>query len=105
MPKTVWEIKVKDLDIKFENQWNFHLEIRETLTVNGVVVSELLKSTKNSIRDQITGSHSVIVVVNNVSHKIAVRVGSKWHGFRIGCHIYVNDELIGGDIHSRLLFV
>ena len=105
MPKTVWNINVNGLDIKFENQWNFSLEIRETLTVNGVVVSELFKSRESTFRDQITGRHSAIVVVNNVNHKIAIRVGSKWLGFRIGCHIYVNDELVGGDIHSRLLFV
>jgi len=104
MPKKVWKARAGGLYIHFENTWNFRLQIRETLTVNGAIVSDSRKGHCDSFKDLVTGQHAVVFCDNGMDYHVLVKCGSKWPGIFLGCHIFVNGELIGGDTKCRLMF-
>lgn len=39
----------------------------------------------------------------NENETCKVVIASKWHGV-VGCHIFINDELVGGDVKDELIW-
>jgi hypothetical protein len=105
MPQNTWHASYGPLEIVFENHWTFSCETRETLIVNGEVVSERKKDKSTNFKELTTGFHRVLVDSGGEPYEVVVKVGTKWHLLSMGCHIFVNGNLIGGDTKSKLLFL
>lgn len=106
MPVKSWAVDVdKKLNVIFRNQWDFTMRAKETLMINGETVSESAKTPSDSGKSLISGHHSATVTVDGKVYNVLVKCGSKWPGIFLGCHIYVNGDLVGGDIKSKLMFV
>ena len=105
MPGKTWRTQFGPLDIVFENVWSFSGASREALTVNGIVVSEIAKDRSKKLKEVATGFHEASVDVGGEKYEVSVRVGSKWPGLFMGCQIFVNGELVGGDTRAKLMLI
>jgi len=105
MPTKVWKAEIDDLKVEFINRWDFLLRSSETLLINGEVAVDVKKNFKSELQDSIAGTHTASKSVGNTSYDIEVKVSSKWPGLFLGCHIYVNGELVGGDTKSKLMYI
>lgn len=105
MPGKTWNTQFGPLKIKFENVWSFSGHTRETLTVNGTVVSEVTKDFNNKLKDLATGNHQAVVDAEGKEYEVSAILGSKWPGLFTGCHLFVNGKLVGGDTKSKLMLV
>ena len=103
MPKKEWNVNYNEMEIKFINKWSFSLNSIEKLFINGELVSST-GTDSNSGKRSIAGRHQIEYCFKNTSYKIEVVLGSKWPGIFLGCHIYINGELVGGDTNSKLMF-
>jgi hypothetical protein len=99
-----WEVKTNDLKIIFTNEWNLSLNTKEQLIVNGNILSEKSTTKSDKYKDIVMSNHKVKIKVDNNEYIIEIKLGSKWPGFIMGCHIFVNRELIGGDVKSKLMY-
>jgi hypothetical protein len=43
------------------------------------------------------------IEVSGRAHEVRVHIGHTT-GLRIGCHVFIDDELVGGDVGKRFLF-
>jgi len=89
--------------MKFINEWHFSFRTNEKFLINGEVVSSTDTDIKSGKRN-LSGRHFVEYSCNDTKYRIEVVLGSKWPGIFLGCHFYVNGELIGGDVGSKLMF-
>lgn len=104
MPKKTWRAKHGPLEILFENHWSFSGTSRERLIVNEAVRSERTTEAFGELRDSVAGSHEVVLEAEGERFVVWTKVGSKWPGLFMGCHIFVNGLLVGGDTRSKLMF-
>ena len=106
MPKKSWICDFEDLEIEFRNFWTWSGEVREKLIVNGELVMERICYDDDDtigVKERMKCDMQVEYKHNGKTYKIRIIGGSKWY-LAIGIHIYINDELVGGDVKSRLFF-
>ena len=103
MPEKKWNVSYKGLDIEVHNSWSFSGEVSEKLFVNGelVDINENRFKPGDTVKDWSTGH--LKATINN--QKVEAKLGSIWFGFSVGCHILVDDELVGGNTKWKLMFV
>ncbi len=106
MPGKLWKYDNGEIHIEFENRWKHTLSMpsEETLWVDGQVLSSVRKDVEDGFKENMGSEHKAFVEKDGKSYDILVRLGSKWPGILTGCHIYVNGELAGGDVKSKLMF-
>ena len=103
MPQKSWKISHKSFDIEFVNSYTLSGECTETLYVNDDPVVTNHKSMRENSRREMTSAYlSADVMHENTPHLVAVKAGTKWHRLSTCCHIFVDGELVGGDINSKI---
>lgn len=102
MPSKIWKASYKDLEIEFHNQWRFSGGCDEEVYINGQLQDERSTNMLKGLRDSASSHYEQDFHHNGTDNHLEIRAGSKWHGMSVGCHIYVNGELVGGDLKSRL---
>ncbi|RFA30952.1 hypothetical protein CAI21_02960 [Alkalilimnicola ehrlichii] len=95
------------LRIEVINAWKLFpkLRSREALLVNGQAVSTRETGPHDSFKTTTAYTHTAVVRHKEKDYRIKIKLGSKCPGFAVGCHIFVGDELVGGDTASKLMFL
>ncbi len=95
--KKSWSTRWKGHTIVVENWFDWRLRNGENAFVDGDLVCEHRSSWN-------TRSVVLEAEIHDESgwHQLKIYLGSA-NGFSIDCHIYVNDELVGGDTDKKLI--
>jgi hypothetical protein len=92
-----WETRWRQHTIVVENWWTPFLLCGETLKIDDRVVDA--KSGWGKISERLQG----YIREGYSRYPVRVRLGGIDSGFRAGCHILVDGELVGGDLNKELL--
>lgn len=97
MFKKTWKFDFKGHQIVVENRWNIIMKSSEKLIIDGNVADEhigwftiLSKELKGRIKS------------NNEIYQVKARIGNIDFGLKVGCHIFIDDKLVGGDIEKKI---
>lgn len=107
MPTKIWKYQDDLLTVEVRNAWTWSGKANEALWVNGELVCEHASSVLRSrdLMDFVTAHLEGTVKVGGQPYQVSAKLGSKWHGMSMGCHIFVNGKRVGGDLGARLHFV
>ncbi|WP_299484816.1 hypothetical protein [Acaryochloris sp. IP29b_bin.137] len=92
-----WKILWKGRQIVVKNWWDLLLRGREELLIDGETVDQYENWFLFS-RDLETK-----IFVNGKEHQIRAHLGSVDFGFRMGCKIFIDNQLVGGDMHKKFI--
>ena len=107
MPTNTWIAEHEGLNIRVVNRWSYYGNCTEQLFVNDELISEIDKNALSgtSFKDYVAGELKTTVNQNGRDYHIEAKLGNKWHMCSVGCHIFVNGDLVGGDTKTKLFFV
>jgi hypothetical protein len=92
-----WELRWNDCHIVVINWWDWTGRGGEELIIDGQIVTHHKSSIRFS-RDLESTFFSA-----GEKHRVRAHIGSTDFGFKVGCHIFVDDVLVGGDIHKKII--
>ncbi len=92
-----WELIWSEHHFVVINWWDCLLRGGEELMIDGQTVDSY-KSWMTFSRDL----ESTLLSAGE-EHRVRVHIGSTDFGLKVGCHIFVDDILVGGDIHKKFL--
>ena len=92
-----WETLWEGHQIIVKNWWDLLLRSGEELIIDGETVDQY-ESWFLFSRDLEAKIHT-----DGKEHKVRAHLGSVDFGFRMGCKFFVDDQLVGGDIHKRFI--
>lgn len=92
---TEWRTSWNGHTILVRNWWDLFLITGEELIVDGAIVVRQTGWLRTS------ASLTVFIDLDGIPAEIRADIGPIDLGMRIGCRIFVNDELIGGDVSAR----
>ncbi len=92
-----WNVRWNGHDIEVRNWWNLLLISGEQLLIDGKVADE----TKGWL--SISRDLSATVASSGVEHAVRAHIGSVDGGLRVGCLIYADDKVIGGDTDKSFI--
>lgn len=95
--KKTWTAKFNNHQIVVENWWDLLFRTGERLIIDKKVVDE--QKSWSGFSRLLNGKISS----NNETHNVKVRLGNINYFSKVGCHIFVDEKLIGGDIDKKLL--
>ena len=93
--KKQWQCDFKEHQIETESWWDIFMRTGESLMIDGSVVAE---------HRGWFGVHQELysqIVVDGKAHKIKAKFGSVYEGSELGCQIFVDGKLVGGDIKDE----
>jgi hypothetical protein len=92
-----WVVEWNGHQIAVENWWDFLLRGGEELFIDGIPIQQE-RSWARVSRD----FHGEIID-GDKTHQVRVHIGGIAYGIQMGCQIFVNEELIGGDIDKKFI--
>ncbi|PIZ95225.1 MAG: hypothetical protein COX81_01355 [Candidatus Magasanikbacteria bacterium CG_4_10_14_0_2_um_filter_37_12] len=92
-----WKLNFKGHEIIVENWWDIILRTGERLIIDGNITDEHngLLGLSQKLEGQIKSNEQV--------HHVEVKLGSIDLGLKSGCHIYIDGNLVGGDITKKII--
>lgn len=94
--KKEWDIEYQGSKIHVENWWNLFLASGENYSIDGKVV-------QSNFRWLPEFSSIYTLHIEGIGN-CKILIASKWN-CNMGCHVLIEDNLIGGDIGDKLLFL
>jgi hypothetical protein len=92
-----WAVEWKGKRIVVENWWDLLLRSGERMIVDGEIVAE----------NQAWGARSSNLEADiddiGFTRKLRAHIGGVDFGLRIGCVIFIDDEIVGGDTEKRFV--
>ena len=92
-----WKTRWNGHDIEVVNWWNVLLMCGERLFIDGKIVDDAKGWL--SISRELKGT----VTSGGTAYVIRAHIGSVDRGLRVGCLIYADDKVIGGDISKSFV--
>ncbi len=92
-----WELRWNDHHFIVANWWDCFLRGGEELIIDGQTVDRY-KGWMTFSRDLESTLFS-----SGEERRVRVHIGSIDFGFKVGCQIFVDDILVGGDTHKKFL--
>jgi hypothetical protein len=92
-----WEMTWHGHQFTVKNWWDCLLRGGEELLIDGKTVDRY--------ESWLIFSHDLEarLLVEGEEHRVRVHIGSIDFGFRVGCKIFINDRLVGGDVNKRFI--
>ncbi len=92
-----WNAEWRGHQILVQNWWDFLLRGGEELIIDGTPVQQ--KKGWGKLARELHGG----IIDNGKTHQVRVHIGSIDYGIKVGCQIFVDDELIGGDTDKKFV--
>ena len=92
-----WELVWKEHHFVVTNWWDFNFQGGEELMIDGQTV-DCYEGRMISSRDLESTFFSA-----GEEHRVRVHIGSTDFGFRVGCLIFIDNILVGGDIRKKFI--
>jgi hypothetical protein len=92
-----WEIIWRGHQITVKNWWDCLLRSGEELLIDGKTVDRY-ESWFTFSRDL-----EARLLIEGEEHRIRIHIGNIDFGLRMGCKIFVNDVIVGGDVNKKFI--